>query len=815
MMPRRVSHIWRDHEASGALNALVNICSFIDEHTFLTKSGDLGVVLRIEGIDYECLDFRDIDGFARRFEAVLRSLTDDFRLYQYLLKRTNPVISGRDYGDNPVVNRAIQSRMEFLRGKADSLYSVELYFVILYEGWRQQTSREELLLRFLREPGAALASAFSGKQTVTILESELGYAQQVLTSKVNSLLVQLRDLIKAEMLSKQEAFRFLSRLLNYTPGRADNMQPKFDFFVDQQLVGSSLECERDHLRLNNHWVKALSVTEPPAHTFAHMLHALLELPSNVIVASEWKRVDNAKIRKSIRSKRRHFHNSKTSLANYLHDAPPSERSLLVDDADEALVNELGLSLRELEVNGNFFGEWSMTVVLYDLDSAKLDRSVAECVKVFATQDATVIEERYNLLNAWLSVLPGNYQYNLRHLHLLNTNCADLSFLFSLHTGQPQNHHLNQEYLAVLETNHGTPYYLNLHYEDNAHTVILGATGAGKSFLLNFLLTNLQKYRPYTVIFDLGGGYESLTQLFEGSYLRVGVEARAFTINPFSLPLTKENLHFLYSFVRVLLESGGYEMTSSDERDLYEQIENLYQVEPTMRRLLTLRNIVSRRMSEHLHKWVEGGQYASLFDNVEDNLTFAHFQCFDFEGMDKYPQVLEPLLFYILHRANASIHALNLATTFKVFVMDEAWRFFRNGTIKQYITEALKTWRKKNAAMILATQSGDDLYRSELLPVIVESCTTKMFLANPGMDRDAYRDRFHLNETEVELIARLIPKQQILIKRPDLAKVVNLHVDRTGYWLYTNSPYDNARRREAFERYGFEQGLEVLSRSTGI
>jgi type IV secretory pathway VirB4 component len=178
-------------------------------------------------------------------------------------------------------------------------------------------------------------------------------------------------------------------------------------------------------------------------------------------------------------------------------------------------------------------------------------------------------------------------------------------------------------------------------------------------------------------------------------------------------------------------------------------------------------------------------------------------------MDKYPQVLEPLLFYILHRANASIYALDSATTFKVFVLDEAWRFFRNSTIQRYIVEALKTWRKKNAAMILATQSGDDLYRSDLLPVIVESCVTKMFLANPGMDVAAYRERFHLNETEAELVARLIPKQQFLIKRPDLAKVVNLHVDPTSYWLYTNSPYDNARRREAFDRYGFERGLEFL------
>ena len=32
-----------------------------------------------------------------------------------------------------------------------------------------------------------------------------------------------------------------------------------------------------------------------------------------------------------------------------------------------------------------------------------------------------------------------------------------------------------------------------------------------------------------------------------------------------------------------------------------------------------------------------------------------------------------------------------------------------------------------------------------------------------------------------------------MKRPDMAKVVNLNVDRKGYWLYTNSPYDNQRR----------------------
>ena len=318
--------------------------------------------------------------------------------------------------------------------------------------------------------------------------------------------------------------------------------------------------------------------------------------------------------------------------------------------------------------------------------------------------------------------------------------------------------------------------------------------------------------PHELYLVRGGSYENLTRLFGGACVPVGIEKPSFTINPFTLSPTPENRQFLFSLVKVLVESGGYQMSDPDERDLYEQIENLYAIEPGQRRLFTLSNIVNRNLRQQLLKWVEGGQYGGLFDNVEDTLTFARFQTLDFEGMDKVPQVLEPLLFYILHRANAAIYDRALATTFKAFVIDEAWRFMRHPTIRLYIVEALKTWRKSNAAMILATQSSEDLLQSEMLRVVVESCATKMFLANPGMDRQAYREIFHLNETEAELIAKLVPKQQILVKRPDVAKVVNLNVDRKGYWLYTNSPYDNQKKREAFERYGFEQGLDILARS---
>jgi len=132
--------------------------------------------------------------------------------------------------------------------------------------------------------------------------------------------------------------------------------------------------------------------------------------------------------------------------------------------------------------------------------------------------------------------------------------------------------------------------------------------------------------------------------------------------------------------------------------------------------------------------MRGGQFGFLFDNPQDTMSFSRFQCFDFQQMSRYPELLEPLLFYILHRANEVISNRDISSTFKAFFIDEAWVFLRNPSIQRYVIEALKTWRKHNAAMILSTQSLDELKRSELLDVIVESCATKIFLANPDMDR---------------------------------------------------------------------------------
>jgi type IV secretion/conjugal transfer VirB4 family ATPase len=771
----RIRRVLKDYEESGALNALINIHAAIDDSAFLTKSGELVIFFKVTGVDAECLEPMEIDQIVRRFGSALRTFDERFRIYQYLIKRDYGTLPHSDC-DHPVVRDAVASRIASLEGRG--LYSVEIYFAVVHPGLRSRSSAHARFVNWTSSSIDALRRVFHTQQKIAVLDADLDRARLELLNKAHSFATQLRDFIKVDLLEKQGAFRFLRGLLNYAPYKVDGSNLSYDRYVDFQACGSVLECYRNHLRLDDYYVQVLTLKEPPAHTYGHMLRGLQELPIQFVAATEWKRTGHSEMRRRIQSKRRHFYNAKASLLNFLNSSSGSPKDMLIDDSASALVNELGSCLQEMEVNNLAFGEFSFSVLLYDEDHAKLRRSVAECFKALASIDAQPTEERYNLLNAFLAILPANDAFNLRKMWISSANYADLSFLFAPNAGDPGNQHLGTEYVAILETNHRTPYFFNFHYGDVAHTLMLGATGSGKSFTIAFMLTHLQKFQPLTYIFDLGGSYQRLTHDFSGTYVRIGEQERSFTINPFSLPQSPESLQFQYSLVRVLAESSGYVLTPADERELFAQIENLCSIEPSQRRLLTLANILPRSLRQALGKWVQGGQYGSLFDNVEDNLTLARFQTFDFEGMEKVPEVLEPLLFYVLHRAQAAIYDHTLAGTFKVFVIDEAWRFLRNPVIRLYIQQALKTWRKKNAAMILVTQSGDDLFRSEMLPVVVESCATKIFLANPGVDQAAYCEAFHLSETEAEKIAGLIPKRQFLLKGAKLSKILNLNLERS-------------------------------------
>ncbi|MGD9902793.1 MAG: VirB4 family type IV secretion system protein [Vicinamibacterales bacterium] len=790
-----MTRIVRDYRESGAANELLAVWGFVGDGTFVTKAGHVGVGYRVGGVDLDGQTADQRQSLARRMEAALRLLDERVRASQYLLKRVHPPFVAAPCR-LPVPQAALERRARDLNARVPALHVFEHVLVLLYEPssltatgyWRRQSWRE------------VIHRTLSAEHTVALLEAELERAVTTLHRVAASVEVQLSE-VGLTRLGSADTFQFLRRLANYDADVLAAVPATPTTHLDYFTADSAVECERDHLRVGRRHVRVLSMREAPAKTFAQLLTGLLAVPGEFVACFEWQRIAPDRMRRDIQTRRRHFFNKRVSLVNYVApDTRPEE--MLVDDSATATVRALGDALTDIEVHGHIFGACSLTLVLHGEEPRAVQHASAEARKVLAAHDGAFFEETYNLLNAWLAVMPGNGAHNLRRLALLETHAADLSFLFTVDTGSRGDGAWRapgapQPPLAIFETPHGTPFAFHLHDEDVGHTLVLGATGSGKSFLLNFLITHAQQFDPFTIVLDLGHSYRRLAGLLGASYVTLGLRHDSVRINPFALSPSPESLHFLHAFVRVLLEGqDGYRLSDLEDRELYEAIDSLYVLDRPQRRLFTLANLLPRALSGRLAKWVDGGRYAALFDNVEDTLSFSRLQVFDFEAMREFPAPLEPLLFYVLHRVNAEVVDPAAAATLKLCVMDEAWRFIQHPRLRAYVQEALKTWRKRHAAMILATQSIDDFASADLLRAVVESCPTKLLLANPAVDRRQYAELFQLNEEELALVAGLTPKRQLLLKRPRLTKVLTLTVDAESARVFGTTPVTPSQSPEA-------------------
>src|SRR3984893_13995590 len=361
----RLSQISKDYNEAGPLCEQINLFGFVDDEIFLTKSGDFGVVMSLGGVDYECLDMNAIDNLTRRLAAAFRIFDEKCRLYQYLFKGNRESIPFQCY-QNPVVNAAIQNRIAYLRAKAESLYSFHIYYIVLYEGFRYQTSIVESLAKLSSEPREALRELWAFLSTpnqVVLIDNEIERACAALRAKARSFQLQVRDFVSTRIVAKEEAFRVLKQILNFSPLKIAKAQLKRDTFLDYYLCESHLECHRGFLRVDDFYVKVLTLKEPSAQSFPLIFKRLLDVEANYYVVTEWKKQDAGSTRRVIQSKRRHFHNTKRSFVSQVNVNDAGPQDVLLDDSKESQVRELGDAIKEMELHGNYFGQFSFTVVI--------------------------------------------------------------------------------------------------------------------------------------------------------------------------------------------------------------------------------------------------------------------------------------------------------------------------------------------------------------------------------------------------------------------------------------------------------------------
>jgi type IV secretion system protein VirB4 len=214
-----------------------------------------------------------------------------------------------------------------------------------------------------------------------------------------------------------------------------------------------------------------------------------------------------------------------------------------------------------------------------------------------------------------------------------------------------------------------------------------------------------------------------------------------------------------------LELQGVRLVPPQRKALWRALE-LVGEGPTEHR--TISNLVTQvqdnTVRDGLNAFSLAGPLGRFLDADHDVLLKEPFVTFELETlMAMGPKVIVPVITYLFHRIDQRLDGRPT-----LIILDEAWVMLADSAFGAKIEEWLRTLRKKNAAVVLATQSLAEIANSPHRDVILESCPTRLYLPNPEAENAATRDmyrRFGLTDRQIEIVAEATPKRHYYYVSP--------------------------------------------------
>lgn len=464
------------------------------------------------------------------------------------------------------------------------------------------------------------------------------------------------------------------------------------------------------------------------------------------------------------------------------------KGLMISSGDKAVsqIVELDEAMDQLS-SGNFvLGEYHYIIALYADSQPALQQQVATARAELSNAGFVSAKEDVAITASFYSQLPCNWRYRTRQANVSSLNFLGLSPLHNFATGK-QDRNPWGECVTVLQTTNGQPYYFNFHATHPAenslgekaiaNTMVIGKSGTGKTALINFLLSQVQKYDPAPTIFffDKDKGAEIFVRACGGNYLALE-NGQPTGFNPLQCERTDANVQFLADLVKVLC--GKAEYTAREDEDIFRAVENMLDTPMHLRTLTNLQkslpNMGDDSLYARIRKWTTGNSLGWVFDNPRDtvDLTRANIIGFDYTDIIDNAEVRVPVINYLLHRLEELIDGRPL-----IYVMDEFWKILDGkGGLKEFAKNKQKTIRKQNGLGIFATQSPEDALASDIAAALIEQTATLILLPNPNASKKDYIEGLKLTEAEFEVVVSLDERSRcFLVKQGHSSTVCQLNL----------------------------------------
>ncbi len=510
-------------------------------------------------------------------------------------------------------------------------------------------------------------------------------------------------------------------------------------------------------KLGNQHLRALTVLGFPNATTPGLLDALNDLGFAYRWVTRWIAIDKTEATRQLARLRRQWFAKRKSVAMILREVMFNRETALIDlDADNKAA-DADEALQELGQDDVAFGFLTTTVIVGDGDASLAGDKLLAIERIINGRGFVTIRESLNAMEAWLGSLPGNPYANVRQPILHSLNLAHMMPVSAVWAGPEFNRHLKAPALLMTETRGSTPFRFDLHVDDVGHALVLGPTGAGKSVLLALLALQFRRYiGAQVILFDRGRSLRAAALAVGGESIALGLSG-TLALQPLAQINEPGEMAFALQWVTALIAAEGVRVTPDVKDAVWTALRSLASAPKQERTLTGLAVLIqSSALVAALTPYTLEGAYGRLLDGAAERIAATDMLHIEMEELMGHKALITPVLTYLFHRLEARFDGRPT-----LLVLDEAWTFLDDAIFAARIREWLKTLRKKNVAVVFATQSLADIERSSIAPALIESCPTRIFLPNDRAREPQARSiyaRFGLNDRQIEILSLAAPKR---------------------------------------------------------
>ena len=537
--------------------------------------------------------------------------------------------------------------------------------------------------------------------------------------------------------------------------------------------------------------QVITLKELPKYTSPAMFNVFLYMPFALRMIIKYNPYSKAETQKYLYKKKSEY---KTSIFTFKAVLNSATRGGAIDE-DEVDYSSLSgkdecqAALEHTEEENCNGGVYSFALVLASDDMKTLEEQTHKIEQVGLEKFLRLrVEKRNNAFAYFSSVLVAkSLAFNHGEYFLMTDNATD-TIIKDGSNEREESKHLKEITgsslpFLVAKKLEGSIFNFSPFGRDSevGHTFLTGPTGAGKSIALSLMASSWLKYENTKVVyFDFGLSCLNVVESNGGKLFYPTVDKTTFC--PFYK--AKDNIDNIIAFVESIAIANKVPFTPEDRIAIKETAQVVdYGREDLDTFFGLLRPRLQKDGKESLLTQTLY-QYISTLGNGIFNGKKDYFENppriigIEMEKLltGKATSLVYPTLTYLLNRVSDMFDPAKPV----MVILDEAWKFLKDEFFASYIENWLRTLRKKNGMVVIATQEIDDLSKSAIASVILDSCTTRLFLANkrakePGNMKNYTKDEqgrgLGLEEEQVFIISS-IPKFSMLLLQEEKTEVID-------------------------------------------